>query len=202
MKELGLETNEIRVCSIEEENATSSNADGLEIKTVREFLDLELQSNRPPQKDSKGFWNLSANLRKWRRHGKRKKQEKRGIEEGKHQMRRKSSDFKPRVPSDGVRNSFEEPRASLDGYFLGRTYRLTPMVSVIEDAEIIHSHGQLEKKKPLELQSAIDRSSSQKRREAPSIPNGNVALNAKELLYGTKMVITEKELMAWNSGRR
>ncbi|KAA8518997.1 hypothetical protein F0562_016229 [Nyssa sinensis] len=44
-----------------------------------------------------------------------------------------------RMSFDDPRYSFDEPRASWDGYLIGRTFpRLPPMVSVVEDAPVVH----------------------------------------------------------------
>lgn len=44
-----------------------------------------------------------------------------------------------RISFDDPRYSFDEPRASWDGYLIGRSFpRMPPMVSVIEDAPIVH----------------------------------------------------------------
>ncbi|CAK9179754.1 unnamed protein product [Ilex paraguariensis] len=44
-----------------------------------------------------------------------------------------------RISFDDPRYSFDEPRASWDGHFIGRTFpRLPPMVSVVEDAPVVH----------------------------------------------------------------
>ncbi|CAN4106079.1 unnamed protein product [Withania somnifera] len=44
-----------------------------------------------------------------------------------------------RISFDDPRYSFDEPRASWDGYLIGRSFpRMAPMVSVIEDAPIVH----------------------------------------------------------------
>ncbi|CAN4115966.1 unnamed protein product [Withania somnifera] len=44
-----------------------------------------------------------------------------------------------RISFDDPRYSFDEPRASWDGYLIGRSFpRMPPMVSVIEDAPVVH----------------------------------------------------------------
>ncbi|KAF3637290.1 putative mitogen-activated protein kinase-binding protein 1-like [Capsicum annuum] len=44
-----------------------------------------------------------------------------------------------RMSFDDPRYSFDEPRASWDGYLIGRSFpRMPPMVSVIEDAPVVH----------------------------------------------------------------
>ncbi|XAR68853.1 hypothetical protein NMG60_11000247 [Bertholletia excelsa] len=45
-----------------------------------------------------------------------------------------------RISFDDPRYSFDEPRASWDGYLIGRTFpRLPPMLSVVEDAPVVHA---------------------------------------------------------------
>nr|GMC69286.1 UPF0503 protein At3g09070, chloroplastic-like [Ipomoea batatas] len=44
-----------------------------------------------------------------------------------------------RISFDDPRYSFDEPRASWDGYLIGRSFpRMAPMVSVVEDAPVVH----------------------------------------------------------------
>lgn len=65
-------------------------------------------------------------------------------EVGEYGLGRRSCDTDPRfsvdagrMSLDDSRYSFDEPRASWDGYLIGRTYpRLTPMVSVLEEAKL------------------------------------------------------------------
>ncbi|PON62798.1 hypothetical protein TorRG33x02_278140 [Trema orientale] len=106
---------------------------------------------------------LSKKLRKWRRKPKAKKLVDKGggvwgverpsprrlretqSEIGDYGLGRRSCDTDPRLSMDAgrvsldeYRHSFDEPRASWDGYLIGRAAypRLTPMVSVVEDAKL------------------------------------------------------------------
>lgn len=111
------------------------------------------------------FWEaasgLSKRLAKWRRKGKTKKLGDGGIsavekrsprrlretqsEIGEYGLGRRSCDTDPRLSVDAgrmslddYRYSFDEPRASWDGYLMGRAAypRLSPMLSVVEDAKL------------------------------------------------------------------
>lgn len=135
-------------------------------KTMKEFIDLELQSKNRKLKDLKDIAGnfreaasvFSKKLRKWRQKQKAKKlsngSDRGEITSGKsetnslrgftleeiqsevqdYSMGRRSCDIEPRFSVDGGRVSFEEPRASWDGYLIARTIpRLTPMLSAVEN---------------------------------------------------------------------
>lgn len=177
-----------------------------ELRTIREFIDLEWQS----KKEGTSFWDFSDKLRKWRR----KKRNQEGFAEvGEYGLGRRSCNMDPavapRVSVDYPRssiNSFDEPRVSLDGYLLGRTYRLTPLVSVLEDRKIIHSGLDCYGKPGADL----DRSDTQKKGVAlelgemnvQSAAKSRVSLDGSEIFYRAKLVITERELMEWNSNSK
>ncbi|KAK4764489.1 hypothetical protein SAY87_013927 [Trapa incisa] len=183
-----------------------------ELRTMREFIDLERQRKKPTRKESAPFWDLSNKLRKWRRKLKMGNEHDL-INAGGYGFRRRSSTMAPTVaprvsldyPGSSI-NSIDEPRVSLDGYLLGRTYKLTPLVSLLEDSKIIHSgldcYGKLE--------AELHPSDSQKKdavlelgaMNLESTAKSRVSLDGSEILYRAKLVITERELMEWNSNSK
>ncbi|KAK4777676.1 hypothetical protein SAY87_017863 [Trapa incisa] len=201
-----------RICKMSDEKfpPVSRNFDGrVELRTMREFIDLERRRKMRTKKESTSFWDFSDKLRKWRRKGKMRNPQ--GlIDAGDYRFRRRSCSMDPAVapivsldyPRSRI-NSFDEPRVSLDGYLLGRTYKLTPLVSLLEDSKIIHSGLDCYRK----LETDLHRSDSQKKgvvlelgdMNIESAAKSRVSLDSSEILYGEKLVITERELMEWNS---
>ncbi|KAL3357873.1 hypothetical protein AABB24_015145 [Solanum stoloniferum] len=74
-----------------------------------------------------------------------------------------------RMSFDDPRYSFDEPRASWDGYLIGRSFpRMPPMVSVIEDAPVVHiprSDNQIPVEEPRLSMTSIN--------EDESVPGGS-----------------------------
>ncbi|XP_027332437.1 protein OCTOPUS-like [Abrus precatorius] len=207
---------EIRVCDGDDDEET---------KTVKEFIDLELQRRKKSAgRDSRTFWNAATafgeKFRKWKWKHKSKKNlngndTNRGVEKrrarrlrdtqseiGECNFGRRSCDTDPRLSIDGGRISMDCPRASWDGCLIGKACsRLSPMVSLEEDdANDGNSIG---------LESAgdrrsydIDRSNSPRRRSISEVDElklmSNANANAKvspATFYSAKLLITEKELM-------
>lgn len=126
-----------------------------------QVADLKIKENINQEKKSSGggFWAaasvFSKKLQKWRQKQKMKKQNinttlpisekpiSRQYRETQSEIAdygygRRSCDTEPRFSlDDGARYSFEEPRASWDGYLMGRAFprMLPPMLSVMEDAD-------------------------------------------------------------------
>ncbi|KAI3788045.1 hypothetical protein L2E82_00665 [Cichorium intybus] len=128
-----------------------------DLKTMKEFIDIELQNKR------RNFWDaasvFSQKLRKWRQKQKDKKQNRdciggADIERSKigqfrdtqsevadYGLGRRSCDTEPRFSMDAHRLSVEDPRfsfdehrSSWDGYMIARTIpRLTPMLSIVDN---------------------------------------------------------------------
>lgn len=216
-RELNPGARDIRICDRRDGKFASVSGDfegEAELRTMREFIDLEWQSKSKKQrsKEDRSFWDFSEKLRKWRRKGKKRNQEGRN-EVLDYSLRRRSCDMESataaRASVDYARNainSFDEPRVSLDGYLLGRTYRLTPLVSVLEDTKIIHSGLDCHEKPKADL----DRSGSRKKGAAlevgepklKPVAKSRVSLDGSEIFYRAKLVITERELMEWNSNSK
>ncbi|CAI9759133.1 unnamed protein product [Fraxinus pennsylvanica] len=135
-----------------------------EFKTMKEYIDLEFQNKNNKSKDIKGIaGNLlgaasvfTKKLQKWRQKNKMKKANNSSssncetagshccndVVSNREKSReapseiggRRSCDTEPRFSVDAGRISFDEPRASWDGYMIARTIpRLAPMFSVVEN---------------------------------------------------------------------
>ncbi|KAL0418985.1 UNVERIFIED_CONTAM: protein OCTOPUS-like [Sesamum radiatum] len=135
-----------------------------DLKTMKEYIDLEFQNKIKKSKDLKeiagSFWGaasvFSKKLRKWRQKNDKTKKvnnsskgkrvagdngnlklfqdEKELGENHSETVGRRSCDTEPRFSVDACRISFDEPRASWDGYMIARTIpRLAPMFSVVEN---------------------------------------------------------------------
>lgn len=135
-----------------------------EFKSMKEYIDLEFGNKSKKTKDLRDLAGnifgaasvFSKKLRKWRQKNSKIKEDKnttssnvslsndgnrkqfldgRKLEENHSEiMGRRSCDIEPRFSVDGGRISFEEPRASWDGYMIARTIpRLAPMFSVVEN---------------------------------------------------------------------
>jgi len=133
---------------------------------------------------------------------------------------RRSCDTDPRLSVDGSRFSFEAPRASWDGYLIGKAYpRVSPMVRVgdrvlVEEEEEGHvSLGNGEECCPggsaqtkhyysdwHRRRRSFDRSNSRRKSIMGEVDELRVISNAKvspattELFYGAKVLITENGL--------
>ncbi|XP_027938571.1 protein OCTOPUS-like [Vigna unguiculata] len=134
-----------------------------ESKTVKEFIDLELQlRKRNGARDSRTFWNAAAEkFKKWKwKHRAKKnadadsnvkrnaeKRRARGLREtqsevGECNLGRRSCDVDSRFSIEAGRISFDCPRASWDGCLIGKSCsRLSPMLSVDEDSNSINSNS-------------------------------------------------------------
>ncbi|XP_019161208.1 PREDICTED: UPF0503 protein At3g09070, chloroplastic [Ipomoea nil] len=134
------------------------------LKPMKDHIDLDSQTKKPSGGGLAGSI-LSRKWQKWRKKQKLKKQENgktsaalpaekptskqnREIqpEMTDYGFGRRSCDTDPRfsldvgrISFDGPRYSLDEPRASWDGYLIGRSFpRMAPMVSVVEDAPVVH----------------------------------------------------------------
>ncbi|KAG6411934.1 hypothetical protein SASPL_124588 [Salvia splendens] len=142
-----------------------------EFKSMKEYIDLEFGNKSKKSKDLRDIAGnifgaasvFSKKLRKWRqRNSKIKEDTNNGVVAGNdgeskqfgdgrklgenHSeiVGRRSCDIEPRFSVDGGRISFEEPRASWDGYMIARTIpRLAPMFSVVENG-ILGKAGRFE----------------------------------------------------------
>ncbi|KAL1565804.1 protein OCTOPUS-like [Salvia divinorum] len=142
-----------------------------EFKSMKEYIDLEFGNKSKKSKDLRDIAGnifgaasvFSKKLRKWRQKNSKIKEDKndgvvagndgeskqfgdvRKLEENHSEIvGRRSCDVEPRFSVDGGRISFEEPRASWDGYMIARTIpRLAPMFSVVENG-ILGNAGRFE----------------------------------------------------------
>ncbi|KAF8018856.1 hypothetical protein BT93_H3676 [Corymbia citriodora subsp. variegata] len=224
--------------------------EGAELRTVREFIDLEWESKKRRDKDLRGFWGVAAvltdKLRKWRRkekitnlgpivlvNGGKVAIGEEGVDKdkvdlgelgdvrtevGECRIGRRSCDWE-RV--NGGRISYDVPRASLDGHMIGRssTYRhLNPAVTAVNNVKLVDDQSEDEVSVE-EQMSCVDENGKspggclqarhyyneppalQMRRrsvdDAKLLPSLKPSPTAAELFYGTKLLITEQELMDW-----
>ncbi|KAL7082036.1 hypothetical protein ACP275_14G075600 [Erythranthe tilingii] len=132
--------------------------------------------------------------------------------------RRRSCDTEPRFSVDGGRISFEEPRASWDGYMIARTIpRLAPMFSVVENGILGNVNNRFENRRlsvdgGQQMHSIIEdesssgasgnSDSSSSMRQSSSDRSSSVHSFAKKVTSSenVKLVITEKELKDWHLG--
>lgn len=249
------EEEEIRVSS-EAPNVEVSNdqedeivEEATELKTMKEFIDLEWQSKKRGGTSGGGrdFKNIagsvweaasmfSKKLSKWRR--KKKKINKhcgdfvevdvnRSVrpwretqsEIGDYAFGRRSCDTDPRLSVDAAvaRYSFDEPKASWDGYLIGgnaypnpNPRLLTPLVSVIEDAnqsrpsmDLIGGSAQTKDyySEMSRRRRSFDRSNSHWKEvdDLKLISNAKVSPATTELFYGAKLLIADQNLRDTNS---
>ncbi|KAL6502076.1 hypothetical protein OROGR_027209 [Orobanche gracilis] len=127
-----------------------------EFMSMKEYIDLEFGNKSKKTKDLRdiagNFFGaasvFSKKLRKWRQKNSKITENKHSAAAGndgnskqfgngeKHSeiVGRRSWDLEPRFSVDGGRISFDEPRASCDGYMIARSIpRLAPMFSVVEN---------------------------------------------------------------------
>ncbi|GLT37639.1 hypothetical protein SLA2020_119430 [Shorea laevis] len=216
-----------------------------EFKTMKEFIDLEWGNKKSSRKS---FWDaasvFSKKLRKWRRkqEEEKKKENNSSLEQavgtnlrrlreaqpevGEYGLGRRSCDTDARLSVDvgrlsvdGSRFSFEEPRASWDGYLIGKQNpKFTQTVLVKEDDNVAVGEERLsvvdeEEKSPGGTAQTrdyyADSVSSHRRRRSfdrrrmslgevddfrSSIPNAKVSPETDGLFHGAKLLVTEKEL--------
>ncbi|KAL1541100.1 protein OCTOPUS-like [Salvia divinorum] len=128
-----------------------------EFKSMKEYIDLEFGNKSKKTKDLRDIAGnifgaasvFSKKLRMWRQKNSKIKETKNnaivagndgnskqfgdGRKFASEIVGRRSCDIEPRFFVDGGRISFEEPRASWDGYMIARTIpRLAPMFSAVE----------------------------------------------------------------------
>ncbi|EYU45749.1 hypothetical protein MIMGU_mgv1a003596mg [Erythranthe guttata] len=183
-----------------------------EFKTMKEYIDLEFPNKTKKSKDLKeiagNFWGAASifNRRKL------------GERHSEIVGRRRSCDTEPRFSVDGGRISFEEPRASWDGYMIARTIpRLAPMFSVVENGILGNVNSRFENRRlsvdgGQQMHSIIEdesssgasgnSDSSSSMRQSSSDRSSSVHSFAKKLTSSenVKLVITEKELKDWHLG--
>ncbi|KAM7259108.1 hypothetical protein ACFE04_014849 [Oxalis oulophora] len=203
-----------------------------EFKTMKEFIDLELDTTNIKKNNRLSFRELGKRFSKWQ---KKKQQvvvdvringngnnsnsnnndnvgrfeEEQESETGEFGLFwRRSCDTDPRLSLDAARYSFDEPRASLDGYLNEKfSSRFRPLISVIEDKS---PPGGSEQTRDYYGEMAVGR-----RRKSFDTRKGDVdevmsaVLNAAKveavgLFHGAKLLVTEKELRDsnWYSGKK
>lgn len=143
-----------------------------EFRTMKEFIDLELERKNGSSRFS--FWESAASafskkLLKWKQkqQQRNKKKESEGyvaargrtkVEAGSEiglygYLGRRSCDTDPRLSVDNGRYSFDEPRASWDGYLIGKAYPrlLAPPLAIVDEKDTEkekESEGNEEEKSP------------------------------------------------------
>nr|XP_023881433.1 UPF0503 protein At3g09070, chloroplastic-like [Quercus suber]POE74203.1 upf0503 protein, chloroplastic [Quercus suber] len=224
--------------------------ENVELKTMKEFIDLEWQTKkRNGGMDFKHIvWEAASvftkKLSKWRR-----KQSKKNTkndcdtvdadinrrarpwretqsEIGDYGFERRSCDTDPRLSVDAAaaRYSFDEPRASWDGYLIGaRAFpnpnprQLSPLVSVVEDVNQSRLSLDLTSPPPpggsaqtkdyysemsrTARRRSFDRSNSHCNKEVDDlklISNAKVSPATTELFYGAKLLIADQNLRDTN----
>ncbi|CAI0424360.1 unnamed protein product [Linum tenue] len=161
------EEEEEAIVAIEPEPAAVQEEEEEILKPMKDHIDLDSQTKKPSSgRDFKeiagSFWSaasvFSKKLQKWRQKQKMKKRRNGGgpgsatlpvekpigrqyretqSEIADYGFGRRSCDTDPRFSLDAGRISFDEPRASWDGYLIGRTFpRMPTMLSVVEDAPV------------------------------------------------------------------
>ncbi|KAL8516323.1 hypothetical protein ACS0TY_014838 [Phlomoides rotata] len=226
-----------------------------EIKPMKEYIDLEFGNKTKKSKDLRdiagNIWGaasvFSKKLRKWRQKNSKIKENKscsqnqfvggndgnlqlvqdvRKLEEHHSEiLGRRSCDIEPRFSVDGGRISFEEPRASWDGYMIARTIpRLAPMFSVVENGILgnvsRYENHRLSVDGPMHSiiedesssgasgsgQSNSDSSSSMRQssfdRSSSVRSFGKKVISSEDQVANVKLVITEKELKDWHLSSR
>ncbi|XP_031250266.1 protein OCTOPUS-like [Pistacia vera] len=229
------EGEEIKVC-----DALSEDENEGELKSMKEFIDLELERKKS---HVSGFWEtasvFSKKLLKWKQKQLQRKNKKQSTEEDNNNNNkgterptaetetqseiglygyfgRRSCDTDPRLSVDNnVRYSFEEPRASWDGYLIGKAYpRLITPMAVVEEKGSSGNEGDKDSPGGSEQtrdyygeslnihrrRRSFDRCNSGKRTsfvdvdEVKSISNAKVSPETVGLFHGAKLLVTEKEL--------
>jgi hypothetical protein len=202
----------------------------IEVKTMKEFIDLEWRSKRSGGRDLKDIagsvWEVasvfSKKLRKWGQKQKIKKHnngggfvevekrsERRPWRDTQSEIGRRSCDTEPRLSVDVARYSFDEPRASWDGYLIGKAYPriVTPMVTVAErmspggSAQTKDYYSESISTSLQRRRRSFDHSNSHRKvggaefDELKLVSNANakVSPESTELFYGAKLLIAEKE---------
>ncbi|ESW14227.1 hypothetical protein PHAVU_008G263500 [Phaseolus vulgaris] len=179
-----------------------------ETKTVKEFIDLELQlRKRKAARDSRTFWNAAAEkFKKWKWKHRSKKSadvddnvkgnaEKRSAqrlretrsEVGECNLGRRSCDMDPRFSIEAGRISFDCPRASWDGCLIGKPCsRLSPMLSLDEDSNSNNTNNNNSNNNSVGLESSgdgrrsfgFDRSSSRRKQSVAGLDELKLMSNA------------------------
>ncbi|KFK27421.1 hypothetical protein AALP_AA8G380500 [Arabis alpina] len=171
-----------------------------EKKTMKEFIDLESRNQQTKKNNGKASV-FTRTLKKFSlKHPKN----------GETGLGRRSCDVDPRLSLDGGRISFEEPRASLDGCLIGKTYpKLIPLSSVTEDGKASPEKKteEEEEKKPggtaqtrdyyldSRRRRSFDRSSRHGLLEVDELKAvSNAKVSPEGLFHGAKLLVTEREL--------
>lgn len=200
----------------------------IEFKTMKEFIDLEWRSKRSGGRDFKDIagsvWEVasvfSKKLRKWgqkqkiKKHNNgggfvevQKRSERRPWRDTQSEIGRRSCDTEPRLSVDVARYSFDEPRASWDGYFIGKAYPrlVTPMVSVDErmspggSAQTKDYYSESMSTSLQRRRRSFDHSNLHRKGggvefdELKLVSNAKVSPASTELFYGAKLLIAEEE---------
>ncbi|KAJ0083619.1 hypothetical protein Patl1_31160 [Pistacia atlantica] len=197
-----------------------------ELKSMKEFIDLELERKKS---HVSGFWEtasvFSKKLLKWKQKQLQRKNKKQSTEEDNNNNNteteiqseiglygyfgRRSCDTDPRLSVDNnVRYSFEEPRASWDGYLIGKAYpRLITPMAVVEEKGSSGNEGDKDSPGGSEQtrdyygeslnihrrRRSFDRCNSGKRTSFVDA-NAKVSPETVGLFHGAKLLVTEKEL--------
>ncbi|PWA53786.1 hypothetical protein CTI12_AA439150 [Artemisia annua] len=181
--------------------------DESDLMTMKEHIEIELRDKK------KNIWDK---LRKWGRNGKKKdindnnksrfKDESNKMDYG---LGRRSCDTAPRFSLDvnrleDGRLSYDEHRASWDGYMIARTIpRLTPMLPVVDDVMLGGVDNRLVTR--IKEESSSSGGSAKSSSGSCSLNTGSSSSSMKSsssktvgLEEGSKLVITEKELKDWH----
>lgn len=202
----------------------------IEFKTMKEFIDLEWRSKRSGGRDFKDIagsvWEaasvFSKKLRKWGQKPKIKKHnngggfvevekrsERRPWRDTQSEIGRRSCDTEPRLSVDVRRYSFDEPRASWDGYLIGKAYPrlVTPMLSLDErmspggSAQTKDYYSESMSTSLQRRRRSFDHSNLHRKGggaefdELKLVSNANAKVSpaSTELFYGAKLLIAEEE---------
>ncbi|GKB07861.1 UPF0503 protein, chloroplastic-like protein [Tanacetum coccineum] len=178
-----------------------------DLMTMKEHIEIELRNKKA---------NIWDKLRKWGRNGKKKdinnnnkscvKDESNKMDYG---LGRRSCDTAPRFSLDvnrldDGRLSYDEHRASWDGYMIARTIpRLTPMLPIVDDVMLGGVDNRLVTR--IKEESSSSGGSAKSSSGSCSLNTGSSSSSMKSsssktvgLEEGSKLVITEKELKDWH----
>ncbi|XP_076890886.1 protein OCTOPUS-like, partial [Bidens hawaiensis] len=225
--------NEIDNYEIEEEQQEE------DLRTMKEHIEMELEL----QNRKKNIWEaasvFSLKLRKWRIKHKEKKQTDNNIninnnnnnndrlgfsrfkdsrielEVGGYALGRRSCDAAPRVSVEDSQFTYDEHRASWDGYMIARTIpRLTPMLPIVDDLILppvnkmvtVKEEGSSSKSNSDSCSSNTGSSSSSMKSSSSCSKTagfeGNLirSVSRRNDIIGqeTKVVITEREFNDWH----
>ncbi|XP_076956190.1 protein OCTOPUS-like [Bidens hawaiensis] len=207
----------------------------VDLRTMKEHIEMELEL----QNRKKNIWEaasvFSRKLRKWRMKHKEKKQTDNNVqnnnndrlgfsrfkdsriesEVGGYALGRRSCDAAPRVSVEDSQFTYDEHRASWDGYMIARTIpRLTPMLPIVDDLILppvnkmvtVKEEGSSSKSNSDSCSSNTGSSSSSVKSSSSCSKTagfeGNLirSVSRRNDIIGqeTKVVITEREFSDWH----